>query len=56
MVAALCSLWGCSVFGSWGLQLFVCAASWLNHIKGKTNTRWIQEKLSVAEFTQAPEF
>lgn len=56
MMVALCNLLGYSVFGSWGSQLFVCAASWLNHIKGKTKTSWIQAQLSIAEFTQAPEF
>jgi len=56
MMAALCSLLGYSVFSSWGLQVFVRAASCLNHIKGKTKTSWIQAQLSIAEFTQAPEF
>lgn len=56
MMAALCNLLGYSVFGSSGLKLFVCAASWLNHIKGKTKTIWIQVQFSIAEFAQAPEF
>lgn len=53
MTAALCSLLGYSMFGSWGLQLFVSAASWLYHIKGKRRAGF---KHSIAEFTQAPEF
>lgn len=56
MVAALCTLWCYSVFGPWKLQLFVCATSWLNLIKGKTKTMWLQAWFSIAEFTQEPEF
>lgn len=56
MVATLYSLLSCSVFGSWGLLLFVCAASWLNHIKEKTKPSCIQAQFNIAEYTKAPEF